>query len=281
MLEAFGAEDRDKPESLVRSLLADTRTPHQYRTFYDLKKNVLLRAGTNNSKWRVQVLSSQAASTAFRSLLGGAFSAQCIAAASLQRAAERWIDEVGRAQQQQQYAKPLPPDELLRLADSACQLATTVLDALSSQQRLSDALTPGLSTLCGAVGETLRVRNAAVASRCVKTAKTELTLSALAQYTNEAYLARVGEPASVALFRRLLGCGAVRAERADKSHARNVFAGLENLDATHRQEQLRTAACVTVVDCVLKTTNSAFISPRSFLVASDMLTVSGKSLVIV
>lgn len=95
-----------------------------------------------------------------------------------------------------------------------------------------------------------------IASDAVKQGDNELSLAALAKYSNTEYLSKRGEPVLVAFLTALLGVGKVREERAPSEHRRNRFPELENVAATERAEHMRMSALVTCVDASLKSTNA-------------------------
>lgn len=291
VLALFGAETRAKPAALSQSVVNNSSSPQLVRALYDLKKGELVLGAKNLSAARAFVLCPEAASTVFRSLVSCAIPASCPMSGVLDAAAARFIAQAKLAQQQkqqeeqqqqqqqeqQQHQKQHEParDQAVEVAGAVFELAATVLCALSAEQCLSPALTDSLAALSAQLGSALRLRNAGVASLAVRQSKTELQLSAIARYTNEAYLQRCGEPVTLALLRSLLGCGQVRSERGDARNRRNVFTRLENTAKLDSAEAMRTAALITSIDCILRSTNTAFVSARSYAVASDMLTVSG------
>lgn len=278
ILELFGQQTRARPSAFVQNIIGGLGQMSDLRAFGDPQTHTLIPGAKNASPSRVPVLSAAAASALFRHLLSNAVSQPCPMRDAIGTASARLIAEAKRAQQQPQRQ---PPDHMLELATCVFYLAARVLAALSPEQCLSLAPTASLCALSSQLGAALRLRNAQIASEAVKNGDRELSLSALAQYENEAYIRARGEPVFLAFLRALLGCGQVQAERGDRSRRRNVFSGLENLAATQRAEAARTNGLITTIDVALKSTNTAFVSPRAYIVASDMLTVTGAALLVV
>lgn len=258
LLKLFGVKQNTQQAKAVRR-----------RQFINLESRQLEVGAQKLTDNRIAVVALEDASSLFRALLANKLSHSCAIRSAVAAAASRLVFEARLAQSP-------AVDRRAELAACLCRLAAQVLAQVPMEECLSSSMVSDLTLLVSQLGAVLRLRNAQRASEAVKSAAAELALGSMAKFSNEQYIAARGEPVTVALLQSLLGCGRVRAERADNENVRNIFPGLENLAATERTERMRTAAVITCLDCAMKSTNSAFVSPRSYLVAQDMLTVSGE-----
>lgn len=87
LLQLFGAENRSKPSSLVQSVINNPDRRALVRPLFDTQTQQLAIGAKNLSRGRVAVLSPEAASCAFRSLLSSAVPDKCTMRELLETAA--------------------------------------------------------------------------------------------------------------------------------------------------------------------------------------------------
>lgn len=266
VLRLFGLDNVTHPERLIQPVLQLGIPTHRVRTYCDVSVQPpqILHTCMRASHDRVIVLSMAGAHAYIHELLSRSFALSTPMGTGLVRAASQFVSEVAEAENARVHLRDL--------AVLLSELNAQTLHALTLDECLDGALTSSLAKLSAELGSIVRVRCASMASDAVSKQSTELTSARLAKFDNSTYISSHTEPVSRQFLESALGCGHVQQEFRD-SHL--FSSAMENLRTTEHTENSRESALITCSDCLLKSTNSAFVAPRSLLIGRDILNTCG------
>jgi hypothetical protein len=264
-----GTESQPPPFKKKR---LSTTTAH--RAYFDKRAGTVLYEAKRLSANRFVVLSPAAALHCFRSLMCRIIKQSTVAFECLRAAARNLVSAV--------CCSVDPDTARMQMTALLLSLTTDAVRSLSLHDVDNLSLTPLLCALSGQIGDVARVRATPLAQTAVANAKSDLSITALSKYTNDAHLRRYGEPITLAFAGAALGLRTIdftasgAASSTPPPAPPPIFADVAR-DSYAQASRL--SALVTILDCALKSTNGQLITERGFMLAQDIRAVTGTAFV--